>query len=188
MYTPISTLHLFLFLFHLSPLYIYWYLTLHLSRHSTPIPATPDHHYLQSLQIYPGPWTNQSLPEISRKPGLTPGPPALFQANHDLSWPLHTYPSLSKPIQTINVITLSRRWPVKTARTNGPRQMGPSKGPPTIRPRQIGPVKTAPSKRPRQKGPRHNGPRQKGPRHYGPSQKGPRHNGPSQKGPRHKGQ
>ena len=44
-----------------------------LSRLSLPSPITPEL-----------PWTSPSLPDHCRKPGLTPGPPALFQTNHDL--------------------------------------------------------------------------------------------------------
>ena len=65
-------------------------------RYTMHIAATPDHHYHYiSLQNYHEPvW----LPDNSQQSGYSPGPPALFQANHDLSWPIQTYyPSHSRP-------------------------------------------------------------------------------------------
>ena len=72
--------------------------------YSMPIAATPDHHYHHiSLQNYHE-WKSIRLPDNSQQPGYSPGPPALFQTNHDLSWPIQTYyPSHSRPPTWSNI-------------------------------------------------------------------------------------
>ena len=74
-----------------------------LSSNSAPSPIKPilaspyKLHPLQNITHHSRSHWTQSLSDHSKQPGHSPWPPALFQANQELSWPLCTYPTHSKP-------------------------------------------------------------------------------------------
>ena len=78
-----------------------------------PILASPYKlHPLQTITHHSRSHWTQSLSDHSKQPGHSPGPPALFQANQELSWPLCTYPTHSKP-STPSPITQDPSWTIQ---------------------------------------------------------------------------